>query len=261
MDMQIVEEYQKVLARDPGSRVFAALAESYRDLDLLDEAEEVSRRGLKLHPNYAPGYLALARVLIKKFETKKGKLPPQNLEEALKLLHKATELAADNVLAWQILGEALLLNKSPKEALRAHKMALFLNPLSRRSSEVIRSLESITADEFPAEIFQMKRLPALEEVKPTKVENKSFLERELSVIDALIVRQKPELAKERLQGLVARFPGSSEIQSRWQLVSGGTETGESAAEIKPLPRREALVVQKKIHRLENLLLVVRKKMN
>ena len=243
MDTQIVEEYQKVLERDPGSRVFAALADAYREMGLLEEAEEISRRGVSLHHNYAPGYIALARILLKKNE----------IPESIELLRQATYLAADNVLAWQILGEALLMAKSPKEALRAHKMALFLNPSSRRSAEVVQNLESLTADEFAADLFEMQPLAQTElHPLPKTVETPHSLERELSVIDALIVRQKNDLARERLEHLKARYPGAAEIQSRWVLL-GGENVLEPAAPLKPLPKREALVLQKKIRILKKIL--------
>ena len=250
METQMVEEYQKVLARDPGSRVFAALADAYRDMGMLEQAEEIARRGVGLHHNYAPGYVALARILLKK----------EQLEDAIEFLRQATHLSADNVLAWQVLGEALLQARKVKEALRAHKMALFLNPASKRSESVVKKLEALSADEFSEDIFQMQALgenslqlaPTSHAATPVASVAPLSLERELSVVDALIVRQKTEQAKERLNALFAQHPGHPEIQNRWTLVAG-PESLEEAANIKPLAKREALVIQKKIRILKALL--------
>jgi tetratricopeptide (TPR) repeat protein len=250
METKMVEEYQKIMARDPGSRVFAALADAYRDMGLLEQAEEIARRGVGLHHNYAPGYVALARILLKK----------NQIEDAIEFLRQATHLSADNVLAWQVLGESLLLARKVKEALRAHKMALFLNPSSKRSESVVKKLEALSAEEFSEDIFEMQPLsesslkvaPNPQAATPVASVAPLSLERELSVVDALIVRQKTEQAKERLNALFAQHPGHPEIQNRWTLVAG-PETLEEPADIKPLARRETLVIQKKIRILKALL--------
>ena len=252
----MIEEYQKILQRDPGSRVFAVLCDAYRELDLLDQGETLGRKGISSHPTYAPGFVALARILLKKGAS----------EEALELLQQATHLSAENVLAWQVLGEAFLQKKSVKEALRAHKMALFLNPMSQRSRDVVKKLEAITADEFAEDLFEMKPLPSPSlsvfkdstnsNVPPVPKAGLKTLERELSVIDAFVTRQKYDLAKERLEELSKAHPGHADIESRWELL-GGEEPLESPAPLKPRKGREAIVIQKKIEIIQNLLTVLR----
>ena len=49
------------LVEDPNSRVFAPLAEAYRKSGMLDEAIQVCLEGLKIHPTYISGRVALAR--------------------------------------------------------------------------------------------------------------------------------------------------------------------------------------------------------
>ena len=56
----IIYEYLKKYQEDPSSRVFAPLAESYRKAGLADEAIEIAREGLRVHPNFVGGRVALA---------------------------------------------------------------------------------------------------------------------------------------------------------------------------------------------------------
>ena len=52
--------YQKAHEENPKSRVFAPLAEAYRKLGMIDKAQEILLKGIKIHPNYSLGYLGLA---------------------------------------------------------------------------------------------------------------------------------------------------------------------------------------------------------
>ena len=239
IDSRAVEDYQKLLESDPKSKAFAALAEAYRGLGMRDQAETLLRRGISFHPKYAPGYVVLARINLER----------KNFEHAIRLLAQAIEISPDNLLAHQLLGEAYLQMKNPKEALRAHKMALFLNPQSTRSQQVVKKLESLSAEEFEDDIFEMRPL------KPHSVdktlEKEYPLDRSLSFIDALIVRHQMPLAKQKLNELQNRFPGNPEVQSRWNLISN--EDQEQAESIKPLASREKQILDYKIEKLQKVL--------
>lgn len=54
-------KYSHLYEREPESRVFAPLAESYRKLGMLQEAFELLKKGIQKHPQYALGYIVLAR--------------------------------------------------------------------------------------------------------------------------------------------------------------------------------------------------------
>ncbi len=62
----IIYGYLKKYQEDPSSRVFAPLAEAYRKAGLIDEAIEISREGLKIHPHFVGGRVALSRALFDK---------------------------------------------------------------------------------------------------------------------------------------------------------------------------------------------------
>ena len=255
IDSKTIEEYKKALAADPNSKVFAVLGEAYRELGIVEQAENILRRGIARNPNYAAGYIVLSKICLQRKE----------FDNALKLLTRAVELSPDNLLAFQLLGETHILMKNPKEALKAHKMALFLNPINPRSQQVVRSLEKVTADEFEEDLFSLRQPQILpEDSAPAK--NSAIttapdlsLDRSLSLIDALIVRQQTELAHRRLLELQKRHPGHPELRSRLRLLEADEDL-ETAAPIRPIPAREKRVINEKIQRLQRVLTTLEKRL-
>ena len=59
-----LEELKRRVQRDPASISFAALAEEYRRLGLLEEAVEACRSGLQRHPAYVSARVTLGRALM-----------------------------------------------------------------------------------------------------------------------------------------------------------------------------------------------------
>lgn len=53
--------YTEILSKDPRSTVFVPLSEAYRKMKMLDDAIEVASKGVTALPQYAPGFIALAR--------------------------------------------------------------------------------------------------------------------------------------------------------------------------------------------------------
>jgi tetratricopeptide (TPR) repeat protein len=243
-DTSTIEKYQDALRKDPDSKLFAPLAEAYRERDMIKEAEDLARDGVKRHPNYVGGYITLGRILsdMKRFE------------EAAKCLEKAIQLSPDNLLAYQILAESYLYLNRPKDALKAHKMALFLNPMSTRSRLAVEKLESTSADEFEADVFEMKPIPQIK----APVEMKPDLARSLSLLDALIVRQDMAKARQVLENLRNSYPDHPEVQSRRKMLNM-EEPIEQPELLRPALGREKAVLDKKIKKLKTLLAVVENK--
>jgi predicted regulator of Ras-like GTPase activity (Roadblock/LC7/MglB family)/predicted negative regulator of RcsB-dependent stress response len=57
-----IEECEKILSENPDSLIFAALSDAYRKKGDLSRAFHVCSRGLKLHSEYGPGHLVMARI-------------------------------------------------------------------------------------------------------------------------------------------------------------------------------------------------------
>ncbi len=92
---EALDRYRQILARDPSSLVFAALAEIYRKTGELDKAIATCRKGLRLHPRFVSGRVALARAY-----ADDGKLDLARHE-----LEKVVLSAPDNIVAQKLLAE------------------------------------------------------------------------------------------------------------------------------------------------------------
>jgi tetratricopeptide (TPR) repeat protein len=92
-----IDELRRRLERDPGSRLFAQLAEEHRKAGNHAEAVRVARTGLAQHPSYASARLTLGRALLDSGDAGGARV---ELEAALRD-------APDNILASRFLGQAL----------------------------------------------------------------------------------------------------------------------------------------------------------
>lgn len=276
IEANTVEKYQLILQKDPNSQVFAPLAEAYREMDMLQEAERVAQTGVKRHPNFAGGFVVYSKIL----------KDQEKLLESLKMAQKAAQLSPENIMAHQLQAEIYLQTKHPKEALKSFKMVLFLNPQSEKARKAVSKLESLTADEYEDEIFEMSKLGALkkeffvedkpeEKIRPPRSEpttnTKSgavssapskaspALERMLSLIDAFIVRNDIQKAKMLLSDTQTEFGDHPEIMQRMKMLhsrSGSmmaSQSQDQATPLQPLVSREKALQQRKLEMLEMML--------
>lgn len=240
IDAATIEKFKQALQKDPNSQIFATLAEAYRELKMLPEAEKTVRDGMKRHPNFVGGLVTLGRIL-----QDLGKY-----QEALAPLKKAAQLAPENILAHQLMGEMFLQLEHPKDALKSFKMVLFLNPNSKTAKNAVSKLESLSADEYDDEVFEMTKLHKMKIVdtsdnKPLTLDARAInqpdasrnraLERMLSLIDAFIVRNDLEKAHLLLRDTQVEFGDHPEIQRRMKsLQVKTTHAPEEAVPLKPL---------------------------
>lgn len=257
ISQETIDQYRRMLAKDPGSKVFAPLSEALREAGLFPQAEQIAVDGVQRHPEYVGGYVALGRVL----------LDQQRFQEALPILRKGTELDPQNILALHLLGNTYIQLKSPKEALKAFKMVLFLNPLSEKARAAVQKLEVLSADEYETDTFQFQKLspdPAVTiSLASATAPPRSMtallpkeLDRKLSLVDALIIRNDLQRAREALMELSLRAPGNTEIQRRFELI-GDSEPEEEASDLHPIMGREKAIFKRKKALLEDLLQRVR----
>lgn len=128
----VIYGYLKKFQDDPTSRIFAPLAEAYRKAGLIDEAIEIAREGLRHHPHFVGGRVALARSL---FDKKK-------YEEVVDELSTVVQDAPDNLVAQRLLGESCLMVGRVAEALGAYKMLLFFAPHDPETAQIVHELEA-----------------------------------------------------------------------------------------------------------------------
>ena len=226
VNSEFIERFQLEYEKNPRSRVFAALAEAYRKMGLLEEANRLCVRGVQIHPNFAGGRVAFAKVLIDLKQT----------EKALEQLEKAVASSPENLLAHSLMGETLLQMRRPKDALKAYKMVLFLNPNDEKAKSVVGKWEFLSADEYDDELFAMKPvfrlgkisaedapvlnpIAAFSGVSVETLQKDRALERAVSLADALTVRGEPERALAILQEARNRVGTTAEIDKRFALLS------------------------------------------
>jgi tetratricopeptide (TPR) repeat protein len=127
-----IDELRKRLEKEPGSRLFAQLAEELRKDGELDEAVRVCREGLQKQPNYPSARMTLGRAL---FDS-------GDLSGARSELESVLKGAPDNILAGRLLGECLERQGDRSGALARFKSTLALAPGDRQIVEHIVALES-----------------------------------------------------------------------------------------------------------------------
>ena len=249
MSSSTIEEYRKILDKDPNSKVFAPLAEALREQRQYSQAEYVADHGIKRHPEFVGGYVALGRVLSDQAKIK----------QALPVLKKAVDLDPQNLLALQLLGNVYLQMQMTKEALKTFKMVLFLNPSSEKAKKAVQKLESFSAEDFEEDAFQYSRpnvrISESDEDEINTPETRLDdleLDRKLSLVDALIVRNQFDRARDALMELSRRAPGNPLVQERFELLETDSPD-EDVQDLHPLISREKMVIERKRAMLEGLL--------
>jgi len=273
VNQEFLERYQKLWDADQTSRVFAPLAEAYRKNGNLHHALQICKQGLNLHPNFAGGWLQIAKIYSDREETHK----------AIGALKKAVTLAPENIQAHNLLADLYLTQKDPKEALKSFKMVLLLNPDDSRARKIIERLESLTADEYSAETFQIDSPIGLEVIDGEEVEDLNYdpnesvignnpnekstnqkIEKEksraltqtLTLIDALLVRNEFLKAKSFVLKAIRKWGTTEELESLLGIIEQQQDKSfeeQSPEIIQPLPPRSERLRQLKVHKLESLM--------
>lgn len=87
--LEKIAGYTDILERDPLSRAFLPLSDSYRRMGLQEEALRIARRGVAAQPDYAPGHAFLGRLLAENGD----------IERASAAFETALELNPDDIVA------------------------------------------------------------------------------------------------------------------------------------------------------------------
>lgn len=127
----ILYNYLKKYQEDPNSRVFAPLAEAYRKAGLVDEAIEIAREGLRVHPGFVGGRVALARAFFDK----------KQYDDVIEELKGIVQDVPDNLVAQRLTAESCLMLGRVAEALAAYKMLLYFAPQDNETAQLVRELE------------------------------------------------------------------------------------------------------------------------
>ncbi len=128
----MIYEYLRRWQEDPTSRVFAPLAEAYRKAGMVDEAIEIAQDGVRIHPNYLGGRVALARALFDR----------QRYPEVIDQLEMPMQNAPDNLAGQRLLAESFLMTGRVAEALTSYKLLLYFAPMDVEAARMVKELEN-----------------------------------------------------------------------------------------------------------------------
>jgi len=142
----LIYHYLKKYQEDSSSRVFAPLAEAYRKAGLLDEAIDIARDGIRIHPHFIGGRVALARALFDK----------RQFAEVVKELEPVVLDAPDNLVAQKLLAESYLILGRVAQALAAYKTLLFLMP---QEEEIVKMVTEIEEKAYENGALVLQREP------------------------------------------------------------------------------------------------------
>jgi tetratricopeptide (TPR) repeat protein len=138
-DNQRIDDLRRRVQKDPASIAFAQLAEECRRAGFYQEAVEVCRTGLDLHPAYLSARVTLGRALIEL----------EALDEAQTELEFVLEHAPENLAAIRGLAEIHNRRGSLPQALAQYRSALALAPNDPDLERTVADLERLVEPPKP----------------------------------------------------------------------------------------------------------------
>jgi tetratricopeptide (TPR) repeat protein len=127
----LLAKYLDKYQRDPASRVFAPLAESYRKLGMIAEAMEILKKGISIHPSYVLGYVVLAQCY---FDLR-------DYERSYQVMLPFIESNRDNLILQNTFARCCVELGYLEQALETYKYLLLFNPKDTFVASEVKKLE------------------------------------------------------------------------------------------------------------------------
>lgn len=127
----LLNKYSLIFEKNPKSRVFAPLAETYRKLGLIDEALKILKEGIRNHPSYTLGYIVLANCYY----------DIQSYELAYNTVRPFVANNLENITLQKLFAKTCINLGHLEEALQTFKYLLLLNPQDANVADQIKLLE------------------------------------------------------------------------------------------------------------------------
>ena len=218
-DVKNIEKLEEIYRKNPVSRIFAPLAESYRLGGNIKKALELCLKGIKNHPDLSSAYVVLAKIYLDKGE--------QMLARAN--LKKAVDLLPENIVAHRLLAKTHYNLKNFKEALGSYNMVLYLDCSDEEAMEMTEKLRRAT------KVANFEYLPTnlqndfTHNYQITK-DDKSL--RNLKLVDNLIKRGDYNRANEFLKKIQLKIGSHPEILKRLNLLKSRSSVTNNLVEKK-----------------------------
>lgn len=139
----LLKKYEKILQRNPQSRVFAPLAEIYRKYAMIDKAMTILKEGIRYNPTYTLGYLGLAQCYYDQGQYR-------NCHATLRPLVGNNR---DNFTLQRLFAKVCEELDLLEEALSTYKHLLYLNPKQQEVGKIVSVLEEKIVQEEGEEFF------------------------------------------------------------------------------------------------------------
>jgi tetratricopeptide (TPR) repeat protein len=127
----LLAKYFSMYKKNPRSKVFAPLAESFRKLGMLDDSFRILKEGIRNHPNYTLGFIVLAHCYYDQ----------QKYDLTYSTLRPIIGQNADNISLQKIFAQACIHLGYLEEALDTYKYLLFMSPMDKFFAEQVKKLE------------------------------------------------------------------------------------------------------------------------
>jgi len=152
----LLAKYFNMYKKNPRSRVFAPLAESFRKLGMLEDAYKILKEGIRNHPNYTLGYIVLAHCYYDE----------QKYELTYNTLRPIIAQNADNISLQKIFAQACIHLGHLEEALDTFKYLLFMNPKDKYFADQVKKLEDdLMVGHKKMTLDQLIKSPDIPEIK------------------------------------------------------------------------------------------------
>ena len=131
-----LEDLRRRVEKDPSSIAFAQLAEEYRRAAMFQEAVDVCRSGLNVHPTYLSARVTLGRALVEL----------QQFDEAQQELEQVLQSAPENLAAIRGLADVFHRQGRMAEALAQYRAAL---TLARHDPDLEQTIDDLARQVEP----------------------------------------------------------------------------------------------------------------
>ncbi|HEX2094897.1 MAG TPA: tetratricopeptide repeat protein [Longimicrobiaceae bacterium] len=134
-----VRKLERYHAENPQGRYFVPLANAYRGMGEVDQAEALLREGLRRHPDYLSAHIVLGRCLADRGAT----------GEAVGEFRYVLSVDPQNLIALRSLGELAVAGGRSDEAARWYRELLAVDPMNEDARQALESLEAAADEQIP----------------------------------------------------------------------------------------------------------------
>jgi Tetratricopeptide repeat len=212
-----IDDLRRRLEKEPGSRLFAQLAEELRKAGDLDEAVRLSLEGLQKHPSYPSARMTLGRCLLDKGD----------LGGARREFESVVKSAPDNILAGRFLAESLEGLGDLKSAVQQYRAVLRLAPGDGLVAQRLAGVEArLAASPSPPAMAPVSPAPGEEGSGPSDPAPIPLV----SVEGEAFELERPHEAPVRT--LVEPSPQAAPVSTSGTAPGQGAEAGHGGAEME-----------------------------